>query len=197
MFDLLKQWDRELFIYLNSLGVERYDAFWIIVTQEQTWIPLYALMIFLLVYTYRKNKKAALLLVCGFLASFLLTIGFTNLVKEIVARARPSNNESLAHIIRILQKPTYYSFFSGHTSVSMALTTFVTLVLRKKYKWAYLFYIWPLLFAASRIYVGVHYPSDLFVGALVGVIFAILIFKFILHYWPNEGLVKEPAEPLE
>jgi len=90
---------------------------------------------------------------------------------------RPNNVESLQEVIRILQEPTYYSFVSGHTSTSMAITTFMVLILRHRYKWVYIFYLWPILFATSRVYVGVHYPSDLAAGAFVGVIIAIIIYK--------------------
>ncbi|MEZ4970005.1 MAG: phosphatase PAP2 family protein [Flavobacteriaceae bacterium] len=53
------------------------------------------------------------------------------------------------------------------------MVTSVFLFLKNKWRWSWLFYIWPLLFALSRIYVGVHYPLDLIVGALVGILFAI------------------------
>ena len=53
----------------------------------------------------------------------------------------------------------------------------MVLVLREKTKWVYLFFLWPLIFVTSRIYVGVHYPSDIFVGALVGTVFAFLFYK--------------------
>ncbi len=113
----------------------------------------------------------------GFLCSFLVTFGITRFIKASVARVRPNNVESLQEVIRILQEPTYYSFVSGHTSTSMAITTFMVLILRHRYKWVYLFYLWPILFATSRVYVGVHYPSDLAAGAFVGVIIAIIIYK--------------------
>ena len=89
---------------------------------------------------------------------------------------RPNNVEALGELIRILQKPTNYSFFSGHASSSFSVTTFVVLALRKYTKWIYLAYIWPLIFVMSRIYVGVHYPSDIFVGALVGTAFAFFFY---------------------
>jgi len=175
MFEQLKEWDRELFIYLNGLGIERLDSFWIFITQEENWIPLYLIFIILIFLAYK--KKQAFIVLIGFLCSFLVTFGVTRFIKASVARVRPNNAESLQEVIRILQEPTYYSFVSGHTSTSMAITTFMVLILRHRYKWVYIFYLWPILFATSRVYVGVHYPSDLAAGAFVGVIIAIIIYK--------------------
>ena len=175
MFEQLKEWDRELFIYLNGLGIERLDSFWIFITQEENWIPLYLIFIILIFLAYK--KKQAFIALIGFLCSFLVTFGITRFIKASVARVRPNNVESLQEVIRILQEPTYYSFVSGHTSTSIAITTFMVLILRHRYKWVYLFYLWPILFATSRVYVGVHYPSDLAAGAFVGVIIAIIIYK--------------------
>jgi undecaprenyl-diphosphatase len=186
MIEQLKEWDRQLFIYLNGLGIERLDSFWIFVTQEETWIPLYILMFFLIFFTFR--KKQALTVTVGFLASFLVTFGVTRLIKATVARVRPNNVDELKEVIRILQEPTYYSFVSGHTSTSMAITTFFVLALKHKYKWVYVFYLWPILFATSRVYVGVHYPSDLAAGALLGVLIALLIYKIVKHYLPEQEL---------
>lgn len=176
MLEILKQWDRELFIYLNSLGFERFDSFWIYVTQIESWTPLFILF-FLLIFYYYKWKKGATI-AFFVLLTFGVTIFFTGFVKDYVARLRPNNVEALGELIRILQKPTNYSFFSGHASSSFAITTFMVLVLRKFTKWIYLAYIWPLIFVMSRIYVGVHYPSDILVGALVGTVFA-LFFYFL------------------
>ena len=175
MFEQLKEWDRELFIYLNGLGSERLDSFWIFITQEENWIPLYLIFIILIFLAYK--KKQAFIVLIGFLCSFLVTFGVTRIIKASVARVRPNNAESLQEVIRILQEPTYYSFVSGHTSTSMAITTFMVLILRHRYKWVYIFFLWPILFATSRVYVGVHYPSDLAAGAFVGVIIAIIIYK--------------------
>lgn len=175
MLETLKHWDREIFIFLNSLGIEQFDGFWLFITQIKTWFPLFALFIILIFYYYRGKKGGTV--VFFLLLTVGITMVFTESVKEYIARLRPNNVEALGELIRILQKPTNYSFFSGHASSSFSITTFVVLSLQKFTKWIYLAYLWPILFVLSRIFVGVHYPSDIFVGALVGTAFA-----FLFHY---------------
>ncbi len=180
MLETLKQWDNELFIFLNNLGVAHFDGFWVFVTQIESWTALIIFFI-LLIFYYYKGKKS--LVVLGFLVlTFGVTMLFTGIVKEYVARLRPHNIENLSELIRILQKPSSYSFFSGHASSSFAITTFVVLVIRKHTKWIYLAFLWPLLFSMSRIYVGVHYPSDILVGTMVGISFAFLFYTLFLRY---------------
>ncbi|MCM4164176.1 MULTISPECIES: phosphatase PAP2 family protein [unclassified Arenibacter] len=175
MLDQLLQWDRDTFIYLNSLGIENHDVFWSYVTNFSTWIPLFILFIVLIFKAYPKKEAFWVL---GTVLITLIVVGMTTyLVKEWVARLRPNNTEEINTLIRILKSPDGYSFFSGHSSSSFSITTSVFLFLKNKWKWSWLFYIWPLLFALSRIYVGVHYPLDLIVGALAGIFFAIFFHR--------------------
>lgn len=180
MWEQIKQWDREFFVYLNNLGIEQYDLFWIFVTNPRHWIPLYIFffLLFFLAFNWKKAVFSSLFL----LATVLTTWAFTNLVKGIAVRLRPNNNPDLADLIRILQEPTNYSFFSGHASTSFAATTFLVLALRHKSPWIFLAYIWPFIFVLSRIYVGVHYPIDILVGMLVGILMA-----FIFHALYNKS----------
>lgn len=170
MIEILKAWDKELFIYLNQLGSERFDTFWILVTRIENWIFLFIFFAFLIFHYYSK-KKAVIIAFFTFL-SFLITFGIKFLTKISVERLRPSHLPELSESIRVLQFPVDFSFFSGHASVSMAITTFIVLCLRKSTRWIFLIYVWPLLFSLSRIYVGVHFPSDIIVGWMVGTFIA-------------------------
>lgn len=184
MFEKLLEWDRETFIYLNSLGIEEYDFFWSTITTISTWIPLFLFFAFLLFKTY--PKKQAIYSIVTVVAVFVFVHTLTDLTKEIVGRLRPNNDTEINSLIRIVKNSYGYSFFSGHASSSFSITTIVVLFLRKKFKWAGVFYLWPLLFTISRIYVGVHFPIDLLVGALVGTLSALFFYwlhnSFILPY---------------
>jgi undecaprenyl-diphosphatase len=175
MLDKILQWDRETFVYLNSLGIEQYDMFWSIVTKFPPWIPLFVLIITL--FFIKSSKREALFMILTLLAMVLFVSTLTDLTKNVVARLRPNNDEEINTLIRILKSPSGFSFFSGHASSSFSVITFVVLFLRHHFKWVYLFYIWSILFAISRIYVGVHFPVDLIVGALVGILSAWLFYK--------------------
>lgn len=170
MLQKLLKWDKETFIYLNSLGIESYDTFWNIVTNIATWIPLFIL--FYLLLFLKNGKKEGVLMTITVTSLVLFVMAITHITKVYVARLRPSNDEELNTLIRILQSPTDFSFFSGHASSSFALTTILVLLLHKKIKWVWIFYIWPFLFSTSRIYVGVHFPIDIIVGAVVGILSA-------------------------
>lgn len=175
MLDKILQWDRDAFVYLNSLGIEQYDVFWSTVTKFPPWLPLFAFIIILFFVKFPKREATAMILILLVMVVFVATV--TDLTKNVVARLRPNNDEELNTLIRILRSPSGYSFFSGHASSSFSVITITVLFLRRKFKWVYLFYIWPILFAMSRVYVGVHFPIDLIVGALVGIISAWLFYR--------------------
>jgi len=170
MLEKLLIWDRETFIYLNSLGIENYDTFWDIGTTISTWIPLYLLFAFLIVT--KSPKKANWLKFWTTILMLLFVLLLTGLTKEVVGRLRPSIDENVNTLIRIVKASNGFSFFSGHSAFSFSLTTMVVLFAKDSYKWVYVFYIWPIFLAFSRIYVGVHYPLDLIIGAIVGVLSA-------------------------
>lgn len=175
MLDKILQWDRETFVYLNSLGIEQYDMFWSTVTKFPPWIPLFVLIISLFFIKFSKREALFMILTLLMMVFFVSTL--TDLTKNVVARLRPNNDEEINTLIRILRSPSGFSFFSGHASSSFSVITFVVLFLRHHFKWIYLFYIWPILFAMSRIYVGVHFPIDLMVGASVGIFSAWMFYK--------------------
>ena len=175
MLEQLKQWDRDLFVFLNSLGIEEYDNFWVFVTQIRHWIPLF--VVFFILYFVAFHWKKAIFNVIALLCAFATTFALTDFTKAFFSRIRPNNVEDLSDIIRILQMPDSFSFFSGHASSSFVVTTFIVLTLRRKFKWIYIMYLWPILFVLSRIFVGVHYPGDILVGALVGTLIAFIFYK--------------------
>lgn len=184
MLQTLENWDVKLLIFLNALGTESTDSFWLFVTKIENWIWLYILFLFLFIKFY--NRKQAVLLVLFTLLTFGISFAVKFFVKATVKRIRPNNEIDLSELIRVLQFPTDYSFFSGHASVSFAVATFMVLSLRKHSKWTYLFFIWPLLFSYSRIYVGVHYPSDILIGALVGLSLAFILYKVFFSSFLKE-----------
>jgi len=183
MLKTLNEWDEALLVFLNNLGTETFDGLWLFVTRIESWIALFVFFSLLVFYFYKLKKG---LLVFGFaVLAFAITFLLTHVTKVGVARLRPNNVEEIAELLRVLQDPTSFSFFSGHASSSFAIVTFVVLVIRPFNRWIYVAYIWPLLFAMSRIYVGVHYPSDILIGALVGTLIAILCYKICKKLLPK------------
>ncbi len=170
--------DRQLLVYLNSLGTEQWDVFWLTVTDKYIWMPLYLLLLFLLFRYYGWKKAVALFLITALLVAF--TDQFVNLIKETFHRLRPSNDPDLQSIIRILKHSGGYSFVSGHATNSFAVSTFMILSLRKFFKPIYFILIWPFLFLYSRIYLGVHFPIDVFLGMLLGIILGYGFYRFSL-----------------
>ena len=175
MFERFLEYDKELLLYLNGSGSDIYDVIWIYITNISSWIPLFVIFLLLVLKSY--PKKEAWLIVAFIVSALLLNLVFTEIVKELVGRVRPNNDPAINSMIHILKTPANYSFFSGHASSSFVVTTLVVLFLRRKFKLIYLSFLWPLLFCFSRIYVGVHYPSDIFAGIFVGLLFGFGFFR--------------------
>ena len=181
--------DKELFLFLNGLGSESYDGFWKIITKQINWAP-FILVVFYLIQ--RKIGWKNLGIVILFLAVLIaFTDQITNLFKYSFERLRPCNDTDVNGIARIVIHRDSFSFFSGHASNSMATTTFIFLLLRKHYKFTFLLFLFPLIFAFSRIYLGLHFPSDILAGYLFGVTFGFGLYRLYVffgkkYHWQTE-----------
>jgi len=169
------QQDKELLIYLNALGSETWDDFWLVITNQLSWTPLFLFLLFLLFKAYGWKKGLLLVVLIALLVAF--SDQFVNLIKNYFERLRPSHDSSLNKIIRTLKHAGGFSFVSGHSTTSFATTTFLILILRKQYTYIYFLLLWPLFFAYSRIYIGVHFPIDIFIGMLLGITLGFIFYK--------------------
>jgi len=171
MLDQLLQYDKELFLFLNNLGVTNWDGFWLVITNKLTFIPLYGLLLFLV---YKKlGLKSMLLIILVIAAMITFTDQITNLFKYVIAkRPRPCREEDLQNIMRyVAPRCGRYGFFSGHAANSMAAAVFAGLLLKPYYKkLIFILLFWSAIVAYSRIYVGVHYPLDIICGLTFGAI---------------------------
>ena len=176
----LIKFDKELFLFLNGLGSEPFDGFWMIITKQIYWSPLFIGVFYLI---QKKVGWKGLGIIILFLATLItFTDQITNLFKYSFERLRPCNNPEFDGIMREVITRKSFSFFSGHASNSFASTTFVVLILSKYYKHTYLLYLFPLIFAYSRIYLGLHYPGDILAGYLFGATFGFVFYKLYLFF---------------
>jgi len=168
------QIDQNLLIYLNNLGSTKWDSLWLFITNQFFWSPLFILIFYLTIKSYGWKTGGFLILSMIVLVAF--SDQFTNFIKNTVQRSRPNNNEEIKHLLRVLINPQSYSFMSGHATTSTFFSVYVLLLLKDNYKYIYLILFFPLVFSYSRLYLGVHFPIDIFVGILIGVTFANLYF---------------------
>lgn len=175
MLEKILSIDTELFIFLNGLGSKNYDEFWLTITKQTSWIPLF---IFLLYLISKKTGTKQTLYLMLFVAVLIVVSDQTaNAFKEGFQRLRPGSNPEINSIIRVVKSSATFSFFSGHATNSMGVATFLYLIFIKDYKYFWLLFLWPLIFAYSRIYLGLHFPLDIICGYLCGTILGFLMFK--------------------
>ena len=192
MIEQLIQQDQELFLFLNGLGTETWDAFWMAYTHKYNWIPFYAILVYLMFKKYNTKAFILTLILVAFLVTF--TDQVTNLFKSGFARPRPCHQEGVIEYMRLVKSYCggAYGFFSGHSSNAMAVAIFVGCMLKYKYKYAiYLLVVWAILMAYSRIYIGVHYPLDITCGALFGALSGYLFFKLNNYVHHRFTLIKK------
>lgn len=170
MLDTLINLDKQLLIFLNNLGSEQWDPFWLAITNQFYWSPLFLLVFYLVFKSFGWKKGGFIILSLILLVAF--SDQFVNLIKDSVARLRPNNDPEIQHLLRHLKNPQSFSFLSGHATTSTFFSVFVILLLKEKYKYIYFILIFPMVFAYSRLYLGVHFPLDISLGILTGILLA-------------------------
>jgi len=164
----MNNWDTDILLWINGHGTTWLDTFMWMVSAAKTWIGLYVLLLILLVWKCR-NRKTVLLMVLG----FCIAVGLSDwicsgILKPLVARLRPTHEPAIDPI-RLVHgyMGGLYGFCSSHAANTMAIALLFSLIYRNKIATAGLM-LWVALNCYSRMYLGVHYPTDIMVGLLIG-----------------------------
>ncbi len=168
MIEQLIEWDKELLIFLNSFHTPWLDPVMMLITKTFFWLPLYAFLIYLM---FRNFKKETWFILIGAAITILLCDQITSsFMKPFFARLRPSQDPSMAGLLHHVDnyKGGLYGFASGHAANTFGVALFVWLTLKPIYKWMWVIFIWAALMTYTRIYLGVHFPGDIIVGATLG-----------------------------
>lgn len=117
----------------------------------------------------------------------------SELAKHTVKRYRPTHNLEVGPQLHIVHdyKGGKYTFFSSHASNTFSVTTLMFLMAAGSIarKWRYFFFLVPLIIVYSRMYLGVHYPFDIFIGSMVGIFVGNLVDRILARYF-----IKQPTD---
>jgi undecaprenyl-diphosphatase len=170
-------WERNLFFFLNGSNSVSADHFFYLYSCMWTWIPFY--LCFLFVFVYKKHWKeivwillsvALLVLLCDQISS-----GF---FKPLFHRFRPTHHPDFSDSVKTVlnYRGGKYGFISGHAANAFGFATFMAGLFKNKLLTCILF-LFAIINAYSRVYLGVHFISDIVAGALVGIIIGYSVYQ--------------------
>lgn len=174
MIDYIIQIDRDLFHWINQqLHMSFLDPIMLFLTTISN-LAIFWFVVAVILFVKRKR-------IGGALSSFTLFIGIIlalivdEIINAIVGRPRPPEVEE--GVRQLVDLPLSSSFPSGHAVTSFAAMFILVYFFPKTRYWVPLL---AIVFAYSRLYVGVHYPTDSIVGALVGMVVGFITIKLPL-----------------
>ena len=184
MIEEILKLDSKLLIFLNNLGVPRFDNFWVSLSKIEANILMYLFLICLFFYIQKARPKFSNILYLIFIMVIMITITDqgANLFKDSFQRLRPCYDEAVKDSIRLVKDSCggKYGFFSAHASNSFSLAIFFGLLFRNRIRYIILItLVYASFISYSRIYLGVHFPIDIIFGSLFGLFIGFSIYKFV------------------
>ena len=184
MIEEILKLDSKLLIFLNNLGVPRFDNFWVSLSKIEANILMYLFLICLFFYIQKSRLKFANILYLITVIAIMITITDqgANLFKDSFQRLRPCYDETLKDSIRLVKDNCggKYGFFSAHASNSFSLAIFFGLLFRNRIRYIILItLVYASFISYSRIYLGVPFPIDIIFGSLFGLFIGFSIYKFV------------------
>lgn len=180
-FSKIQDMDMQVLSLFNGSDNIMLDQMVQILTSGLTWIPLYV-MLFFVVMRNNETMGQIALVVGSAIFCVLFADGLVDgIIKQLAERWRPSNDPTFKYMVQVVDdiRLKGYSFCSAHAANTMSLAVFFSLLVRSKLLTITLV-TWSLINCWTRLYLGVHYPSDILCGMIIGIIVGILV--YLLYY---------------
>lgn len=183
--------EKELFLWLNSPHTEYLDSVMYLISDKLAWIP-YGLVFFALLFYRQKPREILWLLACIALLIFLGDQISSQIFKPFFQRYRPTHHPETMDLVKTVldYRGGSYGFISGHSTNFFAAATFTALLLRD-YRYTLMVYLTVATVAYSRIYLGVHFISDVIPGITLGILLGWGV--YIIYRRGRETLLGVPA----
>jgi undecaprenyl-diphosphatase len=175
MEEILK-YERDLFFFLNGSNFPALDRFMWLYSGKIVWLPAVAFLLFVIIY--KKPWKESLLVLLAIVAVAVLCDQFSaQICKPFFARLRPTHHPDFMNEVSTVfgYRGGRYGFISSHAANSFGFAIYISLLFRNRF-FTITIMSWAALTAYSRIYLGVHFISDVIAGALAGVLFGLLVY---------------------
>lgn len=188
-------YERNLFLWLNEHHTAYWDTFMWIYSGKLIWLPL-AIAGFIVFVYKMKWKEAVLILVCAALVGMLCDYFSANVIKPYFERFRPTHHPDFAEFVEVVKgyRGGRYGFISNHAANGFGVVVFTSLLFRYRY-FTLTMVLWALMTSYSRIYLGVHFISDIIGGALWGTLIG--FFVYYIYLTSRRFILKVPKEELK
>lgn len=178
MFESIKMFDRNLLLKINSMHTPLMDRMMFYLSNA-TWILIVIILVVAVMFYRKYTLKKAIEFMVGCAIVFASVDLSTNLIKHAVKRYRPTHNIEIKDSVHVVNdyRGGKYGFYSAHAANNFGIIAFIFFCVHwvnKNYR--YLLFVYPIIIIYSRVYLGVHYPSDVIAGIVWGIFMAWLVY---------------------
>lgn len=186
--------ERDFFLWLNSGHTSYWDVFMFIYSGKFVWIPL--VVVCLGVFTYKVQWREALLLVlAGVLVGVLCDQISASVVKPFFERLRPTHHPDFMNYVETVRgyRGGRLGFVSSHATNGFGVVVLSSLLFRYRV-YTIVILVWALITCYSRIYLGVHFVTDVVGGILLGSVMGLV--TYYVYLLGRRYILKVPKEEL-
>jgi len=184
IINTLNLWDTNLFLFINGIHASFFDGIMFAISAKLTWVPLYIAALYVVIKKWKRESVWVILalVLCIVIADQVSS----GIIKHAVQRLRPSHAEDLKGMVHLVKGygGGMFGFVSSHAANSFGFAL-LSSILFKNRKYTFVIFGWAALLSYSRVYLGVHYPGDIFGGMIVGVLAAMICFFAIKKLRPS------------